>query len=562
VVPVSDFFSRVVDLGVATDTECKDLVSSFQSDTFAMLLHLARKEPHQREMLGRVWGDLLSVAYVDPSKTLIQYELAQRLPESFAKTRKVLPLYEFGGAVTLATAAPANVDLIREVQSHMDSFVSPVFSFPEQISAALDIAYQSSSSLETLLNGRIKSLAGAKTMDAAELTQLSGDQSIIEFAKGMMLMALKTRASDIHIEPGMKTVRIRFRIDGVLQEFLTLDASLLPPIVTRIKLLAQADIGESRKPQDGRIPVQLPDRTVDFRFSCMPTIHGEKIVLRVLGQRQFADVPDIDELDFSVKTVTDIKRAISQPNGIFFVTGPTGSGKSTTLFSLLKYLNNPGVNIITIEDPVEYTLAGVNQVHVNETVDLSFGTALRSFLRQDPDVILVGEIRDGETATIAARAALTGHLVLTTMHTNSALQALTRLLDLEVDPALVGPSIIGVMAQRLVRKLCDNCKEPYDLSDEEIDRYFERDGVDSVTFYRPKGCERCNRTGFNGRTAIHETFLVNEDVRSLLLRNAPFPEIEACAEQHGFQGMRYDAMKKVLRGMTTVEEVNRVVAEE
>ncbi len=376
-----------------------------------------------------------------------------------------------------------------------------------------------------------------------------------------MLLAVREGASDIHIEPGEEKVRVRFRIDGILQERSKLDPSLLPPIVSRLKILGDLDITERRRPQDGRINLRLRSRNIDLRFSSIPTIFGEKIVLRILSLSQGIDIPDITELTFSKSTLETVKRVLEVPHGIFFVTGPTGSGKTTTLFSMLKHLNKPGINITTIEDPIEYRLPGINQVQVNSAVDLDFSVALRTFLRQDPDVILVGEIRDLETARIACQAALTGHLVLATMHTNNAIQAVTRLMDIGVQPFIVAPSLIGVMCQRLVRKICSHCKEKYAASTEEIKKLFTWEGKE-VFFYRGKGCRYCNNTGYSGRLAIHEITFLDNEIRSLIAQAASVPEIQEAARKTGFHTMRYDGIKKMLRGLTTIEEIDRVTVAE
>jgi type IV pilus assembly protein PilB len=563
VTPDQEFIAKVVERGIVTDTECRDLVTRYQGDGFALLLHLAQRDPRQRDELGKLWGNALHVAYVDPGKVFIQYDLCQKLPEAFAKSKRLLPLYEFGGAVTLATPTPADRQLVEQAESHLDAFVSPVFAYPDQVASALEIAYQSNVSLEKLVSAStVRTGVRGGTIGAEELRKLSEDKGIINFTNGLVLLALKNRASDIHIEPLAKAVRVRFRIDGVLQDFFMLESALLAPIVSRFKVLAEADIAETRRPQDGRVRFPLPDRTLDIRFSCIPTVNGEKIVLRLLGQTSFADIPDLDELDLARVCMDKIRHIIESPNGIFFVTGPTGSGKTTTLYAILKYLNHPGINILTIEDPVEYTLDGANQVSVNEATELTFAPALRFFLRQDPDVILVGEIRDFETASIAARAALTGHLVLTTMHTNTSLQVITRMLDLGVDAALVAPSIVGTMAQRLVRRLCNYCKETYEPPPQLLDQHFEWDGSAKVTLCKPKGCARCNQSGYSGRLAIHEVFVINDAIRTLVSQHATALEIEAAARQFGYQGMRYDGFKKVLRGLTTIEEINRVVTED
>ncbi len=529
-----------------------------QNDDMALLLALAEKFPQHLDALGKLWGDSLGVAYVAPEKTFVQNDAVRRLSREVAEERQVLPVYEMNYVVTVATATPENADLAGLLESLLDRHVSLVFAFPHQIRAALEAAYINADELSALLPG---SAERKDNQDFGQLSQLACEKAVIEFTRKLFLFAMRKCASDIHIEPSNEKVRIRFRTDGVLQEVLCLDLAVLPALVNHIKILAGADIAESRKPQDGRISVALSGRDLDVRFSCVPTIHGQKIVLRLLGQNAFSSVPDLEDLTYAKSVYEDVNAILSSPNGIFFLTGPTGSGKSTTLFAALKRLNHGGINIMTIEDPVEYRLPGLNQVQVNTAAGVTFAGSLRAFLRQDPDVILIGEIRDLETAQVAAQAALTGHLVMATMHTNSALQAVTRLIQIGVEPFLVAPSLIGVMAQRLVRRLCDRCKERYALVPEEIERHFRWDGEMTVEICRPVGCDHCNGTGYMGRLAIHELFIIDEATRELIAHRASILEIQKHAFERGFKTLRYDGFKKVLRGLTTIEEVDRVIIE-
>lgn len=318
------------------------------------------------------------------------------------------------------------------------------------------------------------------------------------------------------------------------------------------------DIGERRRPLDGRISLELSTKSIDFRVSTTPSIYGEKAVLRILGKTKASQIPDIEDLYLSRQIYLNMKKLITSPNGVVFITGPTGSGKTTTLFSAIKYINNPELNIMTIEDPIEYRLPGITQIQTNKKIGLDFATVLRSALRQDPDVLLIGEIRDIETAKIATEAALTGHLVLSTLHTNDAIQAVTRLIEIGVEPFIVGPSIIGVIAQRLVRKICEKCKEPYKPSREILDRIFEWEGNENVTFYHGKGCDVCKGIGYKGRIAVHEMVMVNEKLRDMILRKSTNFELKKAALENNFQSMWYDGIKKVFRGLTTLEEVERV----
>ena len=562
-VTAAGFLDQLIGRGLITEESGRVLRENYHEDIVAALLNVLREKPHLRDELGKLWGDALGVAYVDPTRTLIQYDLINRLPAKFAMEKMVLPLYELEGAITLVTPTPRDKELISQAESHFNTFVSPLFAFPDQIQAMLEVAFNTESSLTDVIR-RFQAHAGsqpAAALQVQDLKALGEDHCIIEFCRALMLYCLKNRASDLHIEPRENNVRVRCRIDGILHDVLLLDRAMHAAVVTRYKLLAEADIGESRRPQDGTVHLALAYRTMDFRFSSMPTIHGEKVVLRVLGQAQFTSVPDLVELDFSAGILQSVKKVALSPNGIFCLTGPTGSGKTTTLYAVLKHINQAGVNIVTIENPVEYRLPGINQTQINDVAGITFPTALRALLRQDPDVILVGEIRDLETASIACQAALTGHLVLTTLHANDALQAVTRLKDLGVDPQLLGAAALGFMAQRLARRLCEHCREPYTLTAEETERIFEWDGNTSVRFWRASGCDKCNRIGYTGRVAIHEIFLPSGEAKSLIARAGPDREMKELAVQDGFYSMIHDGLKKVLRGLTTYEELNRIIPE-
>ncbi len=551
--------SRFMELAVKnqfiTAAERDSLSRRFEGNDFGIMLFLIEQRPHVENAVAKLWGDSIGLAYTDPTKTILDHELVGRLPKNFGWEHSVIPLYAVDSVITVAMADPGNASLQRDVETHLNALVSPVFALPCHIAAALEIAQVSLRALKDQLSGKLASAA----QEGAKIARLAEKESVAEFVRGLFLLALKQHASDIHIEPRESDISIRFRIDGALQEYLLLPMELFPSLSNVVKIMAEVDIGERRRPQDGRITMKMPDRDIEFRFSCVPTIYGEKIVLRLLGQNQLSAVPGLEDLSFSKPILDGIRQIIDSPNGVFFVTGPTGSGKTTTLYAALKALNRKDLNIMTIEDPVEYRLPGINQVQVNAAAGVTFASALRSFLRQDPDVILVGEIRDLETAKIASQAALTGHLVLTTMHTNNALQAVTRLIQIGVEPFLVAPSIIGVMAQRLVRRLCDVCKEKYELTPEEMDKYFEWDGKTTVSFYRKKGCQECNYSGYSGRVAIHELFIIDDEMRGYIARNSTILDIQKYAIEAGFSTMRFDGIKKVIMGLTTVEEVNHVI---
>lgn len=555
-----DFINVLVTRRFVTQAEAIALKAKFKGDLFAMVLHIAETKPERKAELGRFWGDRLGVAFLDLTKTLVQYRLLERLPEEFARTNLLMPVYEFGGAITVATPNPQDRAVIAQAEFYFDTFVSPAFGYPDQIRDALEMGYQTEATLTRLLESTqmnaVQNYDGPISVE--ELRRLSGEQAIVQFTKGLIVLALKQRASDIHIEPSEATARIRLRIDGVLQDIFHVEPSLLAPVITRLKVLADCNIAERRAPQDGGIKISLAERSLDLRFSSIPTIYGEKVVLRILGSRGFSSVPTIKQVGFSQTINADVESILGNPNGVFLITGPTGSGKTTTLYAMLHSLNKDSVNIITIEDPVEYRLMGVNHMQVNPVTGVTFASALRACLRQDPDIILVGEIRDLETAQIAVRAALTGHLVLSTLHTNGAVEAITRLLDLGVEPYMLAPSLIGIMSQRLVRRLCDQCKTSYEMPDSEKDKYFEHDGKSEVRVWRPVGCDVCSRIGYIGRLPIHELLMADDDMRSLISQSAPLSEIRNYAEAHGLTSLRYDGIKKALRGLTTFEEVDRV----
>ena len=554
------FLDSLAENGIVTPDEQESLAAHFRDNGFAILLHLAERKPKHKAFLGRLWGDSIGVAYVDPFKTTIQDETLALFTADFLDRHSVLPLHELAGVLTVATYSPTNMALVNEIENATGKFVSPMFAFPDQIAACLAIGRATAADLT---NRTVTLPSGATTLDepSGTPTDWMGTQTIANFARDLMLLALRKRASDIHLEPNEEDAVVRFRIDGILEEVMRLTLSCLPHLVNVLKIRAGVDIAERRRPQDGRLALDLAGRSLDFRYSSVPTIYGEKIVLRLLGQEHLMSVPDLDQLGCSKAILAKMRHIIGSPNGVFFVTGPTGSGKTTTLYAALKSINRRGLNIMTIEDPVEYHLPDINQVQVNPAAGVTFATALRAFLRQDPDVILVGEVRDLETATVAAQAALTGHLVLTTMHTNNALQAIIRLIQIGVEPFLVAPSIIGVMAQRLVRKLCPACRERYELTPQEIQARFKSDGKTAIHAWHHKGCRECSFTGYFGRIAIQELFLIDDETRELIAHDATILDIQKAAFSKGFTTMRYDGIKKVLRGLTTFEEVDHVTME-
>ncbi len=405
----------------------------------------------------------------------------------------------------------------------------------------------------------ISSIAGGADEDEDEIERIAEEAPIIRIAHAIVQQAIREKASDIHIEPGQRSVRIRYRIDGVLNETMTVPKHIQNPLISRFKIMADLNIAERRVPQDGRIPIRHEGKDYDLRVSVLPTKYGEKIVMRILDKS--STQIGLSKLGFEEQIQTKLIELVSQPNGMVLTTGPTGSGKTTTLYSLLNQINSVEKNIITAEDPIEYDLGGVSQVQINKKAGLTFAAALRSFLRQDPDIIMVGEMRDLETAQIAVEASLTGHLVLSTLHTNDAPSAVMRLGDMGVESYLIAATVIGVIAQRLCRKVCVSCKEAYQAPASELSRFgFESDDPNQmVTLYRGAGCEECRYKGYKGRVGLYELMTMNEEIAELIVRRAPVADIRDAAKANGMRELREDGLIKVLEGLTTPDEVMRVV---
>ena len=513
----------------------------------------------------------LSRQYGIPSITLSQLdidpEVLRLVPAQIAKKYEVLPVKRAGNALTLAMADPTNVFALDDVAFMTNLQVLPVVASQVAIRKAIDRNYESQT---TAITGVLSELtmdlgdvevledeeAGGK-VDVFELKESADEAPVVKLVNMVLVDAIQKGASDIHFEPYEKVFRVRFRVDGVLHEMLTPPKRLEPAIISRLKIMSNLDIAERRLPQDGRIKLRYNTREIDFRVSTLPTIFGEKAVLRILDKDALK--LDLTSLGFDTWSLEKFQAAIRQPYGMILITGPTGSGKTTTLYSAIHTINSPDVNIMTAEDPVEYNLKGVNQVQINEGVGRTFAAALRSFLRQDPDVILVGETRDLETAQISIRAALTGHLVFSTLHTNDCPSTVARLLDMGIPPFLVASSLLLILAQRLGRKVCKDCKEPYEADEDVLVPYgHEPTGLGRTTFYKGKGCQVCNFTGMKGRIAIYEVMPATEEIREMILKNVPTADLRAAAQAQGMKTLRQAGLRKVLEGTTTVEEVLRV----
>ncbi len=494
----------------------------------------------------------LGVPHLDLMSLHVPREVAALIPVSLAERYQVVPVQKEGKIIKLAMVDPTNYYAIEDVRMVTGCEVQPVIASERSIMQIINQSF----GVQDLVDKVVDKL---RPEDVALISELetADDAPIISIVNSIIAQAVKNRASDIHIEPLDKSLRIRFRIDGVLREISTFPKHIHPAILSRIKIMSSMDIAEKRLPQDGRIKIQEFGRDIDIRVSTLPTITGEKVVMRILDKQTV--ILNVTGLGVSKANLPKFRQLYSQSYGMVLVTGPTGSGKSTTLYSVLADVNAPGMNIITVEDPVEYRLEGINQVQVNQKAGLTFANGLRSILRQDPNVIMVGEVRDTDTADIAIRAALTGHLVFTTLHTNDASGAVTRLVDMGVEPFLVASSVLGVVAQRLVRTICSDCKQKYFLPPDAPERLFlgvEKDT--QIELYRGTGCPRCDYTGYRGRMAIHEIMVVSPQLRDAINKRLSSDEIKVIAMQEGMTTMKQDGIDKVFQGLTTIEEVIRV----
>lgn len=488
------------------------------------------------------------------------------LPEDLIKKYKILPFYREGNIVKVLTTDPANEIALEQLKFFLSGFRIMFYVGKDSDFKILINQFFGEEESEFYTSQNISELVEVVSKETpvtekVEDVRLEQEGPLVKFVNQIILSAISKRASDIHIEPFEDNIYVRYRIDGVLHDVLTLPSNLKGKLTTRIKIMSNLDISEKRLPQDGRIKVKIGKREVDFRVSTLPSIYGEKIVLRILekGSLQL----DLTRLGFEEESLNYFLDALSKPYGMILVTGPTGSGKTTTLYSALMRLNKPEVNIMTVEDPVEYTLPRITQVQVHEEIGRTFAQVLRAFLRQDPDIIMVGEIRDFETAEIAVKAALTGHLVLSTLHTNDAPSTITRLVNMGIEPFLISSSVILIVAQRLARKLCENCKKEQKYSKDYLIKLgFPESSLDRLKIYEPKGCPECNQTGYRGRIGLYEVMPIKEEIKELILTGASANEIKKEAIRVGMITLRQSGIRKIMAGITSIEEVLRVTVED
>lgn len=487
-------------------------------------------------------------------------ELISILPERFVRDNKILPIAKKDGVLLVSLINPTDISLIQEIQLYTGLSVNTLIGTPSMVEDGLDTLYGARDAVKEIASELLESKLELNRESEEEFLDLNRiipetkETQIVRLVNRVLEGAIRDKASDIHIEPFPEEIIIRYRIDGVLHEISPPPKSLYVPLISRLKVLCKMDIAEKRIPQDGAFTVKIDNIKIDLRVSTVPAVHGEKMVMRILNKEA---VPlDLPSLGFDEKQLNDFLEGARSPHGLVFVTGPTGSGKSTTLYATLSVLKSPKKNIHTIEDPVEYKFVGINQIQVKSKVGLTFANALRAFLRQDPDIIMVGEVRDQETAEICLRAALTGHLVLSTLHTNDALSAISRLENLGIEPFLIASTLRVVQAQRLIRRLCQTCREPYRPDREMIDNYgFSKDD----TIYRAKGCSECHDIGYKGRVGIYEIVPITSRLQNLIQSHAPLNELHEAAKNEGFMFIFENSLKKVREGVTSLEEAMTLI---
>jgi type IV pilus assembly protein PilB len=499
----------------------------------------------------------IGLRFVDLSDFSVDGSAVSRVPDSVCRRYTALPVGYEDGKLLVAMADPANVFAIDDIRSITGMDVKPAVATRADVLAAINRYHRNDGELDDLT----MSISGDDDAldDLSNVGEVVEDAPIVKFVNLLITQAIQDRASDIHIEPTERDLRVRFRIDGVLHEVMRSPRNIQSGVISRLKIMAEINIAERRIPQDGRLSVNSNGKKVDLRVATLPTVWGEKVVMRILDNS--TAMLNLSDLGFSQANYDRYALSFNKPYGMLLVTGPTGSGKSTTLYATLNIVSTPDKNVITVEDPVEYRLAGINQVQTNAKAGLTFASALRSILRSDPDIVLIGEIRDHETAQIAIEAALTGHLVLSTLHTNDAPSAVSRLVEMGIEPFLVGSALDCVLAQRLARRLCSKCKEPYTPTPEALiqARYPWRDGEPLPTLYRPVGCSACSKTGYKGRLALHEVMTVTEQIERLAVEHASAEAIAKVAREQGMAMLRDDGLAKVAEGVTSLEEIFRVV---
>lgn len=548
----------LVAAGIVDAARMRSLVAEFGNGRKLRAKIVADGIASEREIAEAV-AQQSGIPFVDLTQEPLSAEIVSIIPAALCRRYHLIPVRRTRRHLVIGMLDPQDLIAIDDLGSVTGLTIAPVTVAADALELAFGRFLRMDGELSELTDQMVSD-SGESSLDTSDVIEESADDApVVRFVSLLISQAIDDRASDIHIEPGERHLKVRYRIDGVLQETQQASRAIQDGVISRLKIMAAVDIAERRKPQDGRISVQHNGRKVDLRLATLPTVWGEKIVMRILANS--TQELSLKDLSFSPHNEQLFHDSISKPYGMVLVTGPTGSGKSTTLYTALSEIATPQVNAITVEDPVEFRLAGINQVQVNHKAGLTFHTALRSILRSDPDIVLVGEIRDQETATMSIEAALTGHVVLSTLHTNDAPSALTRFINIGCEPFLVGTAINGVVAQRLARRLCVKCREPYQEDAKRLAAFkIEYDPTAPPSYYRPVGCTECSGTGFRGRVALHEVMTMNDELEQLVTTSAAGSTLRDAALRNGMVTLREDGFQKAAQGLTTLEEVLRVSA--
>jgi general secretion pathway protein E/type IV pilus assembly protein PilB len=556
----------LIEMGYVTNDQLEPIRIEADSTGEGVVDTLVAKGVLSAPVVAQAKATHFGAEFVHLTETRLPDDVIAAVPRHVAKRYNVVPVRKEENGIVVAMADPSDLDTLDGLQHSLNTAIIPAVASTDDIETAINKYYGGSrddsvsKAIQEITEGEVEIGAvgggghGGGGVDDG--STVDADAPIIKLVNQLIVEAFKMRASDIHLEPLAKRFRVRYRIDGMLHEMKSPPKRLQPSIISRLKIQSNMSIAERRIPQDGRIQAQVGGKLIDLRVSCLPTTHGESIVMRILDKEGLK--LGLAELGFFTDDQQTFERLIGLPDGILLITGPTGSGKTTTLYAVLNYINRPDRKIITVEDPVEYVLSGINQVHVNESVGLTFAAALRSMLRQSPNIIMLGEIRDAETATIAINASLTGHLVFSTLHTNDAPSAVTRLIDIGVKPFLVASSSRCLMAQRLVRKVCKRCAQPYTPTDQELRAlHVDATAAAAATFKKGRGCSECNKTGCRGRMGIFEVFVIDDEVRKLIYEKVSATVLRARARELGMRTLREDGSRKAVAGLTTPDEVIR-----
>ena len=562
------FFGEfLVKKGLLTSEQLEKVLSIQEKEAGKLGEVIVREKFLSDTDMAQALAEHLQFDFIGPEEASeVDTEVARRIPEGLARRFELVALWEEDGQIALAMSDPQDVVALDTIRLKRRQSLKPMICTSEQISKISDMVYHGcdveEQEMRDLVELEVETGDDNEDTPAEDFSAEAEEAPVIRFVNLLLDQAVKSRASDVHVEPQEKSMKVRMRVDGELADMVPPSRKMQSAVIARLKILAQMDIAERRLPQDGRFKMKGSDgRSIDVRVSAIPTIYGEKIVMRILDAS--AVKHDINLLGFEPDLLEEFKAVLEQPHGIIIVTGPTGSGKSTTLYSVLNYLKDPKKNITTVEDPVEYRLDGINQIQIRPQIDLTFAACLRAILRQDPDIILLGEIRDKETVDIAVKASLTGHLVLSTFHTNDAPSAVSRLVYMGVERYLLASTINLVLAQRLVRRVCDNCRQPAEYSDKVLESLkINPERLTGKTLYKANGCEQCNGTGYRGRVPIFEFMVLDTDMRNMITHGCGESELRDAARNKGYGGLLESGSERILKGLTTPEEVLRVTYEE